>query len=97
MAKPFQLLDADLFQSSSSPKAGCNMLRCISAANLTGVSILIQPEGRMQLAQLPIGVVDQRVFQSSSSPKAGCNSWVRFFYSVIANLPGGVRNRTDGV
>ena len=62
-----------MFQSSPSPKAGCNnppdfyiMLKSIE------VSILTQPEGRMQRRATPRSA-RSRLFQSSPSPKAGCN------------------------
>ena len=61
------------FQSSSSQKAGCNNQE--SAARhqgLVDVSILIQPEGRMQHSPAAFAA-DMMMFQSSSSQKAGCN------------------------
>ena len=49
-----------LFQSSSSPRAGCNQCRRSRGGACGAVSILIQPEGRMQrastLAQRPVVV-----------------------------------------
>ena len=87
------------FQSSSSPKAGCNCppsrawtapATCFNphparrpdatylATQLhsypTTVSILIQPEGRMQPVTMKASSTSKSRFQSSSSPKAGCNS-----------------------
>ena len=61
-----------LFQSSSSPKAGCNRPQPRFAAFEFGVSILIQPEGRMQ-PPTKFNCTLPSWFQSSSSPKAGCN------------------------
>ena len=66
-------VDLNPFQSSSSPKAGCNF--CCGALGGAGqvVSILIQPEGWMQRPQPVVGKRWRYLFQSSSSPKAGCN------------------------
>ena len=60
-----------MFQSSSSPKAGCYSKNKPHGLNRDIVSILIQPEGWM----LCISWLTRMVlctFQSSSSPKAGC-------------------------
>ena len=86
------------FQSSSSPKAGCNPARppadrcpwtgfnphparrpdataghLLAVAPAVQVSILIQPEGRMQQPSMAVSRRILSQFQSSSSPKAGCN------------------------
>ncbi|MBF8274957.1 MAG: hypothetical protein HW390_30 [Candidatus Brocadiaceae bacterium] len=59
-----------VFQSSSSPKAGCYELMGF-LKELEKVSILIQPEGWMlSLLKYKTNLAFQ--FQSSSSPKAGC-------------------------
>ena len=59
-----------MFQSSSSPKAGCYDIGGNTiAAGL--VSILIQPEGWMLPTTLVLST-PAILFQSSSSPKAGC-------------------------
>ena len=62
-----------MFQSSSSPKAGCNEPSLWNTLNVVQVSILIQPEGWMQWWEKLLGYI-LRLFQSSSSPKAGCNN-----------------------
>ena len=61
------------FQSSSSPKAGCNEPGHCEIAAALDVSILIQPEGRMQPVCRTHTIRVSTRFQSSSSPKAGCN------------------------
>ena len=62
-----------MFQSSSSPKAGCNECRrCIIGAAY-GFQSSSSPKAGCNVADTPLG--DQIYgFQSSSSPKAGCNS-----------------------
>ena len=45
---PSHAVSQFLFQSSSSQKAGCNSVGTLASPTLCGVSILIQPEGRMQ-------------------------------------------------
>ena len=61
------------FQSSSSQKAGCNRSANRHSHQPRLVSILIQPEGRMQLASILVNHTYRVMFQSSSSQKAGCN------------------------
>ena len=62
-----------VFQSSSRPRAGCNSCCGSLARWLRSVSILIQPEGRMQPARRLAMRSAWAMFQSSSSPRAGCN------------------------
>ena len=59
------------FQSSSSPKTGCKRFTCQTCGDSYHVSILIQPEDRMQ-AMISTSHTDVHLFQSSSSPKTGC-------------------------
>ena len=62
-----------VFQSSPSPKAGCNFPLIDNLDCNKKVSILTQPEGWVQ----PNGVDAPNAwtrFQSSPSPKAGCNA-----------------------
>ena len=75
-----------MFQSSSNPRAGCNVRKQGVAHVHAVVSILIQPEGRMQPSSPCCAAWLRRMFQSSSNPRAGCNSYVGFFYLFIANL-----------
>ena len=61
------------FQSSSDPKAGCDICDKRRRSDRLGVSILIRPEGRMR----HYGTFEIKeanlMFQSSSDPKAGCD------------------------
>ena len=60
------------FQSSSGQKAGCNASIVVIGC-APPVSILIRPEGRMQLSRVLPQVHGEGTFQSSSGQKAGCN------------------------
>ena len=62
------------FQSSSSPKTGCKARRYgYDPLEQLDVSILIQPEDRMQ-AGTSCTTRQPELFQSSSSPKTGCKA-----------------------
>ena len=68
--------NAPWFQSSSSPKTGCKLAGFANVkVKPLPVSILIQPEDRMQVGRdLPTSRSSHCQFQSSSSPKTGCKS-----------------------
>ena len=61
------------FQSSPSPKRGCNCGRLQSVHHVPAVSILTLSEERVQLRSTHSQKAAGSVFQSSPSPKRGCN------------------------
>ena len=63
-----------LFQSSFSPKTGCKAGLDRGGGGKGKVSILIQPEDRMQAWEPRHNCVNLVLFQSSSSPKTGCKT-----------------------
>ena len=67
----------DGFQSTTTPKDGCNIGEGASRERATGVSIHNHPEGRLQrpAPALPAGVLDEW-FQSTTTPKDGCNVYL---------------------
>ena len=64
------------FQSSSSPKAGCN---CHKVKTGSDRRLMFQssssPKAGCNCHKVKTGSDRRLMFQSSSSPKAGCNSW----------------------
>ena len=71
------------FQSSSDPKAGCDVHRQPQLLRLHLVSILIRPEGRMRPFYHPAVGRLMRGFQSSSDPKAGCDAIADQFGVIV--------------
>ena len=71
---------ASVFQSSSSPKTGCKVQLGEHIIARLCVSILIQPEDRMQADSTAVASF-KLLFQSSSSPKTGCKIGLSRRYS----------------
>jgi len=63
---------AGMFQSSPTPKDGCNLGQGVQRAALLVVSILTHPEGWVQPTSWVVASFTT-LFQSSPTPKDGCN------------------------
>ena len=91
----FQKLELFLFQSSSSPKAGCNQKQAVDLLQLHCFNP--HPARRLD-AIVEVGVSNmQQGFQSSSSPKAGCNAIENANIATVASFNPHPARRLDAI